>query len=420
MILRLLLLTVLAAGCTAEAEPEEGSSGTVRPPGWLHPVLETRLQEHAADGLPEQPALPIREMIDLLDGVNAGGRVGRMAERELDSLDPRQLAADLLAVVEDREASAPQRVLAYDRLSRTPVPAILPRLVLRLKYEKDWFANTFLAAALLEQGCGAGLDALRAVLATEDADPQARAAAAAVLGGLPGLAPDADFEAGWRRLLVLQQEWELERRLEGGAESVDDRDLRAEVWRLIARLRSQPLRPVDDARFALRRMRCGIVVPLLLEASRDQSLYVREGALQTLGWIGYPVGAWAKRTGFDYLGHFRSALLDAAARLRVLEALGAAGFTEAGPMILPWLRDGTFEERSAAADALLRCAGVDCVTEVSAALADRILGPEARYSLELLRAALDPTAPAASPPEGLAAGERQRRDRWAEQRARRP
>jgi len=413
---------IAPTSCAPEAAtPESGGPGGAElPPDWLRPVLDQRLAEFEGVGMPAEPKLSALELVDLLDGANAGGRVGRMAERELAAQPPLQLAADLLAIVEDRLAPPANKVLAYDRLGRLALPASLPRLALRLKYEKDWFANAFLAAALLQHGNASGLDAVRTVLATEEASPQARAAAAAVLTSLPGLAEGADFEAQWQRLLTVQREWELQRLLEGSPEAVDDADLAAEAWRMIARLRSQPLRPVDDARFSLRRMRCGIVVPLLLEASRDQSLYVREGALQTLGWIGYPVGAWAKRTGYDYLGHFRTALLDARARLRVLEALGASGAAAAAELILPWLEAGSFEERSAAADALLRCAGEEALPAVREALAGDGLGPEARYALELLRAELDPTsAPAAAPP-GLASGERDRRDRWAAERARRP
>ncbi len=407
------------------APPEEApaASQPSLPADWLGPVLDQRLVEIEGRGLPLQVELEAAELIDLLDGIQAGGRVGRMAERELADRPPLQLAADLLAIAEDRLALPEAKVLAYDRLSRMELPAMLPRLALRLKYEKDWFANAFLASALLQRGNASGLDAVRNVLATEEADPQARAAAAAVLPALPGLADDAGFEQQWERLLALQQRWELERLLEDAAEGFDDADLQAEVWRMIARLRSQPLRPVDDARFSLRRLRCGIVVPPLLEAARDQDLYVREHAYQTLSWIGYPVGHWVRRSGFDYLGHFQTALLDAPARLRVLEALGAAGFPEAGPMILHWLVGGSFEERSAAADALLRCAGPELLPELLPLLAPGAsapLGPEARYALELLRAELDPAAPAAVVPPGLADGERDRRDRWAAERARRP
>jgi HEAT repeat protein len=415
---RLAAVPVLLAACGTGAAPPPARPAL--PADWLRPVLDERLVTAEGRGLPTTTVLAPAELLDLLDGVRAGGRVARMAERELADQEPRQLAADLLALVEDRLAEPAVKVLAYDHLAGMGMPAVLPRLVLRLKYEKDWFANAFLAAALLAEENGAGLEAVRTVLATEDADAASRAAAAAVLPGLPGLPPDADFEAQWQRLLTAQQDWELGRLLAGSAEHLEDPDLEAEVWRMIARLRSQPLRPVDDARFVLSRMRCGQVVPPLLEAAHDTDAYVREHAYQTLAWIGYPVGVWARRSGFDYLADFELALRDAPVRLRVLDALGGSGLEEAAGLVLPWLSDGDYAERSAAADALLRCAGPGVLPQVTAALAGDGLSPEARYALELLRADLDPAAPAAAAPAGLASGEQARRDRWRLERVRRP
>ncbi|RMH02523.1 MAG: hypothetical protein D6702_08715 [Planctomycetota bacterium] len=416
----LLLPPLLAAACGPAAEPAPPPPESL-PADWLGPRVEAALAATAADALPEEPAFDRRELIDLLEAANAGGRLAARAERRLAEAPVPALVADLLSVVEDRLSSPAERILAYDRLDRIDLPAMIPRLVLRLKYEKDWFANTFLAAALLRQGNGAGLEALRTILADEEADERARAAAAAVLRGLPGADPDGDFAADWEHLLRLHRSWQLERRLgPDGPEAPDDRGLRAEVWRMIARLRSQPLRPVDDARFVLSRMRCGAVVPALLEAARDESLYVREGALQTLSWIGYPVGHWAERSGADLLSFFRTALRDRRARLRVLEALGATGSAQAAELALPWLLAGTRDERTAAADALLRCAGPGLGERLPRPEPGPAWSPEARWSLALLRAELDPTAPPPTPPPGLASGEQERRRRWAAARARRP
>ncbi len=96
--------------------------------------------------------------------------------------------------------------------------------------------------------------------------------------------------------------------------------------------------------------------------------------------------------------------------------MGASGLPTMQQALLPWLQQGGLEESTAAADALLRSADQDLLRPIVALLSsDAALGPEGRYSLELLRSRLDATYTPAIP-AGLDPSERARRDRWASAR----
>ena len=424
--MRLLPLTVLllAGACSHAGTDLSASQGAAArlPADWLRPVASERLAELADSGLPESSQDELREIADLVDAAAAGGRVGRLATRDLEEREPAALCSALLGLVEGREITLQQRRACYGWLEARGIPAIVPRLVLRLKYEKDWQANATLARALLTQGNGAGLEALRNILAREDSEPDARRAAAGALMLVPGHRPGNSFQEDWQNLLALRELWHRERLLVPGSDaSLGDRDLETECWRMIDRMRSQPLRPVDDARFVLTRMSCA-VVPLLLEAGHDSDRYLREHAYQTVAWIGYPAGRWLRRHGIDPLPQLATALADPEARLRVLEAVGALGLAGGAELALPWLGAGNADERVAAADALLRCAEAGALPGVREALQDKALPAEARLSLELLLVRLDPEAvlPISEDFEEILGAERDRRERWLAERADRP
>jgi HEAT repeat protein len=412
-------LLCLAAAACAPAAPERATPVLPRPT--LAAVLDRELARTAANALSDSSSERLADFADLLDLALAGGRYAERAAEVLRDEDAAALTAGLLTLLEGRDCAPEVRHVAYFWLRERGVRAGLPRLTLRLKYEKDWVANVDLALALLRHGSGAGLEALAAILREETRQEpmfrEARARASAALAALPptdGWTPGMDFTADWQRLVTVQAAWLRDRRMIGGPRPADAA-LEAEVWRVLALLRSQPLRPVDDARFMLQRLPAEDAFPALLAAAADADLYVRDHALETISWIGAPVSAWSQRAGLDVVGLLAPLIGEASTRPRALEALGALGLPAAAPHLLPWLY-GSAEEQTAAADGLMRSAGMQARAGLNAALADG--GPwtaEAEYSLHLLRQRLDPSVPAPVS-ERLDAAERMRRDQWLAQR----
>lgn len=388
-------------------------------PPLLAPVVDEALARTADHGLPAVDADAVLDVADLLELWAAGGAGSPQATRALEHEDAGRLAACLLALSEDLATTAETRRSAAAWLAARAPSAALPRLTLRLKYEKDWVASADLARGLLRLGSGAGIEALVAILREEAREEamyvQARARAAEALRALPprtGWTPGAEFAADWERLLDVRAEWESTRTLPGATAPPPGPDAEAEFWRTIALLRSQPLRPVDDARFVLARAPADYAYPALLAATREQDRYVRDHVLETVSWIGAPLGRWAQRHGVDAAHSLAELIGDAATRPRAIEALGALGDPRAAPWVQAWLLGGP-EECTAAADALLRCAGPE-----HAAMLALTSGctPEAAFSLALLRRRFDPSLPPPDPGT-LDAAEVARRRQWDAERA---
>jgi len=385
-------------------------------------LLEQKAAAYLADELPELKSEEIGEALDLLDLGTLDATSRRRAMAALDAKGTDWCTAAMLQIVEGREAEAYLRTEAYGWLARHGVEAMIPRLLLRIKYEKDWSANVDIALGLLRFDNGAGLDALVTILRTEEGVPeldQARWAALAALEQLPpspGWTPGESFAGDWERLLAVDEAWRLERRLPGvEIATPPSRALRAEVWKTLRKFRSQRLRWVDDGRFSLTRMHAWVIGPLV-ETAFDVDPYVREHALQTLAWLGRPVGRWAIDQDFDLHARYARLLADGSLRPRVLQAMGASGLPAMQDSILLWLREGNLEESTAAADALLRCADDQVLRRIEALMdSDVVLGPEGQWSVACLRAALDPGY-TAEVPEGLDPSERARRERWAAER----
>lgn len=407
----------LLCGCAERAAPPPVLPRLAQPE--LAPVVAQTLARLEGRGLPQVEPDAVLDAADLLELWALGGPGAERAARSLGDEEPARLAAALLTLSEDLATGAETRRSAAAWLAARAPAAALPRLTLRLKYEKDWVASVDLARGLLRLGSGAGLEALMVILGedgrTEEMYVDARARAAAALQQLPpreGWVPGAAFASDWERLLEARAEWDHGRRLEGAAAPEADDDLLMEYWRMIALLRSQPLRPVDDARFVLSRSPAGLAYAALLAATREQDRYVRDHVLETISWIGAPVGRWAQAAGVDAAWSLGELIGDAATRPRAIEALGALGDPRAADWILVWL-SGNPEECTAAADALLRCAGPDHAAAVATA---RGCTPEAEFSLALLRRSLDPSAPEPEP-AGLTESEAARRVQWAAARA---
>ena len=430
MIPRVLLLSccaILSFGCGNE--PEAQVTGPTYPVFEAAPQLSNALARTADQALPEVDPATIEEVEGLLEAAALGGRLGHSATGQLNDLEGKLRTAALLAIVEDLHAEVGARRSAYAWLRDSGTPGLVPRLTLRLKYETDLWSAVCLGDTLLRHGNGSGLDAVAGVLereASDAAEESARSYAATVIPQLPaaeGWNAGADFAADWQHLSEVRGLWARERRLSANEEQVEvfHPEVEAEILRMATRLASQPLRPVDDARFVLTRQR-GAVIPLLFELANDEDRYVREHALQTLSWMGPPVHSWCDARDFDYVTQLTHYLGEASLRPRALEALGAGRMASAMPHLIHWLQHGRREEAAAAADALLRSADASILPQLRTWLAD---GPphhvpaEGSYSLYTLWFTLEPELESEYPIEvfeGLPEGERKRRERWASER----
>lgn len=416
----LLLLSLLLLTCgKAETGPDSDAPA-------LTAVVEQALEEHAGRGLPVLEDAAVEEVLELLEMAAQEGRSGHRSRQRLLEREPLTLASALLDIVEDRESLLEEKRQAYAWLAAVGPSAMLPRLTLRLKYEKDFRSNVDIALALLRHGCGAGLLALETILMSPADDPaleETRFAASQALRTLPpkeGWEPGQDFQQDWARLKEVQAHWFTWHQLPGPSMPMDA-GCAAETWRTLAKLQSQRLRPVDDARFVLSRLPAW-VFPLILQTGLDADPYVREHALQTLAWIGYPLGRWAQAESFDASAYFADVLAIADTRPRALEALGAFGLPDLASLAVPWLTQGDLDTRTAAADALLRCADRSLLLDpATPTWSESVPSPEGHYSLQLLAVPQDsPDAELPQPPEGLDASEAQRRRRWWQERGGRP
>jgi len=427
----LLALGVIGLSCSPSATPGEGIRNAFALPEWKA-VLSDRLAEFADEGLPEVSEDDVLDVQDLLLMSGQGGRTASRASDQLQSMNASLVTSACLTLVETHNMDLETRLLAYGWMRLHAPISVMPRLSLRLKYEKDWPANVDIARTLLRHQSGAGLDALIGILQEESGDERielARFLAMEVLQELPinqgsGEQP-LGFDQQWQGLLETQSYWARHRQLPQTMEEVGTpapRALRAEAWRMLAHFRSQRLRPVDDARFVFVRLPQSLS-PLLLETAFDEDRYVREHALQTIEWIGYPFGRWGKdhqQLLFPQLLALRG---DALMRPRLISVMGAIGLDGLAGDLIPWLREGNLEESTAAADALLRCAGEAHLRSLEAALADLYenLSPEAQYSLKLTVQSLQGGAlEDVEAPEFLDDSERQRRLAWAMARSERP
>lgn len=274
-----------------------------------------------------------------------------LARDEAREPDVRAAAIELLAVAGDasaaralaalvREGSEPWvRAHAAWRLTELTDDAVLPDLLLRLRYETFEQPLAWVARALGARRNWSGARPLLRLAEDahyseeERADALAHAAELARQAG----APDA---------LTLARLWEAgdpEERLPRPQPSTA---LRLAVWRRIAALSGEhfQLRGVDDARYVLSHLGAWAAEPLAA-ALRDRDVYVRVHSAQCLERMG-PRGLTAGPALVASLGD--PALAPQAAR-----ALGAIGWSGAEPALRRCLRrDCSHELRVAAARAL--------------------------------------------------------------------
>lgn len=343
--LQALALAVLASACK-EAPPVPAG------PPRLGPIVETRLAALAAHELAEVPAAPVElaeETLAMLETRVHGGQfadlvledvraLGAQAIAPLASqaLDPRLEAAqraaalELLAALQRPEAAerllaltttAPEpwvRAHAAWRLASAGSDHVVPRLVLRLKYEKDPDAFLWVASTLARLGSLAGLGGLIELAGREDARASTAAGELAFLEEQLGMAPQqalAQWDSPEAESLALP--------LPSEAQVL-------EVWSLVEDLSGDTfaLRPVDDARYILCRLG-GWCAHEVSQALLDQDPWVRLHSAQVLELMGPRARAVE--------GSLRHVLAEPGVAPAAAEALGRVG----GPASLPDLIDAT-------------------------------------------------------------------------------
>ena len=290
------------------------SEATTREPFELYPVVvpqlraaEARIAEAAAAAGPAAEVDP-----DQIHGLttmvgNADESMRAIAIEEIQQLGPGCVPV-LAALVRDESASDAERAAAIEllgaldceagaevlleqvesgkpawtrahaawRLSASSQDWIVPRLVLRLKYEKDHDTVIWIASAAARFDNFSGLMALD-VVATRSPEEELRASAAARMALIAQ-------EAGFEDVATLWSAWfggeDVQRFHPPRSERFD-----LEIWRWIARFEEFQLRGVDDGRYVLERMGPR-AAELLAESLHDDNVYVRVHAAQSLERIG--------------------------------------------------------------------------------------------------------------------------------------
>lgn len=305
----------LLTGCGSESSP---AAAEVEPPP-LTPVVTDALAAHAPE---------FAELVDASEAISVDPGLLRRA-RELSRLaaestetfrdaalsdlatlddEPRATADALAAVILDENVPGEHQQMALQALSTVEHDAAgahlvglmklghqpwirahcawrlgqraeqhrVPDLVLQLRYEKDHETAIWIAWALAQNHCYAGLDALYNVSA--DASSPFAAQAQGFLNEIAGALELEDTGALHRAWFQGDQDGVLpEVFLEPRTEAV--------LWRWVERLNSFQLRPVDDTRFIFERC-WAPAADLLAEALFDESRYVRLHVAQCLQRMG--------------------------------------------------------------------------------------------------------------------------------------
>lgn len=337
-----LLLAALAAACGG-AQASDADAGPKLPPLALQPRIAELKAMAAQRAAPSEAAQ--RELRDL----------GDVALQLVES-DPRTLALSERALGEHADAWwVLEPALAHEQVevrqraawlcgqSRQTVLA-LP-LLLRLKYELDPATVVWVADALARLGNDSGLAWLDAAIASE---ATAQAAGTAAVEALRARGVTLAEQPTWdevRGALRQQHEAWLQRGTTTlpGAPAPDAKQAQ---WRLAAHLAASEgtqLRPVDDAKYVMRRAG-SLSVPLVTRILDASEPYLRTLALQVLADLG-PVARPASSAVLPLLG-------DPLTSSYAVRTLGECGAHEALPFLRPLLGSADLELRTAAARSL--------------------------------------------------------------------
>ena len=314
---RFLLIGLLFGACREGSVEQEAPKLEVQAPAFplssvVQPALARLTDQLAAEvKAPLETANPDRilGLLELLGGSN--GRMRAMAREEasglgkrcLDQLQPliddseleqsrRADALELLALVGGDEAAellltrlegsseAWLRTHSAWRLGELQRDWVIPRMLLRFKYEKDFETVIWMAKSLASLGNFEGLSALQAV-ADGSTDPTLVASAFERMLEIAQAAGHEDAASLWAAWTQGTQELPLPETL-GPERSLR---YRLEVWKWIQRFVEYQLRGVDDARFVLQRMGPA-AAGIMGEALFDANAYIRVGVAQSLQRMG--------------------------------------------------------------------------------------------------------------------------------------
>ncbi|MFT7679722.1 MAG: HEAT repeat protein [Planctomycetota bacterium] len=432
--LRLLsLLLISTLGACAEPGPEPGPEPDVRPAYVLGPVLLE--QQTALATALDLGSLPEPADIEQVRGLVYTRAKGSARFKELPLEDIKNLGASAIAplatVLLDDTLDFAERVAAAEllgyldlplaaerlleriesasepwlrswcafHLSQTTQDHVLPRLLLRLKYEKDHEAYCWIAVALLRRDNFTALEGLMD-LAGRDGNP-AQASAQNELNKLTErlqLEP-AEILRQWHSLEATQL-----------PQHTPSKALRARIWERVSQLSGEhfQLRGVDDALYILERLGPWAALEIT-PALGDEDIYVRLHVAQALERM----GSRASLAGAALLNALHEPRMAPAAA----EALGRVGVPEAKTALLELLQstqdyelqvaiaralgrlgfDGTSQALIECFDGALQPGQDDLRLTCAAALVlldqgDRV----AHYLLDVLQAGGPPSAAAAT------------------------
>ncbi|MFT7517175.1 MAG: hypothetical protein ACI84O_000965 [Myxococcota bacterium] len=360
------------------------------------------------------------EIFDTLDMLQLGGSLAQRAQRRISRLAANDIYHALLLTVENHRLDVERRRQAYLMLHlhfQQDEERFIPRLILRIKYEKDWLSNVYIAQALANVGNLSGLDPVLAILRSAD-DPNVVDLDRAKLAGADFIAvlnnANLDFAENWNHALELQKQWDENRsihKIDENTQVSRHQQYRDELWHLVADFRSQPLRPVDNARFVFTRLSYQ-AHSVLAEAASDSNRYVRDHCLQTFTWMNSRVADLSYPQLAESLKTLET---DFYTTVRAIEYRGALMSKSQAEFLWPILINGNYEQRTAAADALLRSSDVNNL-QITDIVIDERFSPEAQFSLRLLRAELNAAEVESIDALSLDRNEEARRRRWQQQR----
>lgn len=332
---------VLAAACGKEARQVPAQPAAVVPAPAFAPLLP-ELEVLAKGAEPPADLREVRELFDL--AFVPGAADERLAARSRKSLLEHPQAR--WALEEGMlHADAAVRAVATFEVGQLGLQASILPLLKRVKYELDPACKVWVASALARLGNGAGLALLAAAMRNEATANDAGAAAVAVLKAAeedPGESPTWEqLQQGIERL---QGTWRGTAVLHGAPPVTDEPALlEARIAQHLVALHRFQLRPVEDARFILRRAG-SLSLPLLRRCLGASEPFLRSHALEVLTDLG--------RSGASLEDAVLPLLGDELTRADAARTLGAMGAVRAFEPIAAMLAGNDLELRVAAAAAL--------------------------------------------------------------------
>jgi HEAT repeat protein len=336
-----LLALLLAAACSKGAQQDPEQPAPIVPA----PVLAPLLPDLEALAKLAEPPADLREVRELFDLAFVPGAADeRLAARSRKSLLEHPQAR--WALEEGMLHADPAvRAVATFELGQLGLQASILPLLKRVKYELDPACKVWVAGALARLGNGAGFPLLTAAMRNEATANDAGAAAVTVLKAAeedPGESPTwAQLQQGIEKL---QGAWRTTSRLHGAPPVTEEPALlEARIAQHLVALHRFQLRPVEDARFILRRAG-SLSLPLLRRCLGASEPFLRSHALEVLGELG--------RSAASLEDAVLPLLGDELTRADAARALGAMGAVRAFEPLAAMLAGRDLELRVAVAAAL--------------------------------------------------------------------